>query len=136
MFFMPQAATKRTAEGSANGSPKSKARPPTPPPQQSASASSSTGSRVMGVSVDPQNKYIEAIADAKKLSLDPALRQNEEHLKSQRTPVLRELLKLEGINHIYRGTSKLGVDNHNVSKPELINAIMTHYTKGKGSQRP
>ena len=63
--------------------------------------------------------------------MDPALRSNYEHLNSLRVPVLRELLKLVRVNHIYRGKSKLGVDNHNVQKAELIAAIMTHYTKGE-----
>jgi len=32
--------------------------------------------------------------------MDPALRSNDEHLTNQRNAVLKELLKLEGYNHI------------------------------------
>jgi hypothetical protein len=127
--------TKRNAQGEANGSPKAKARASTPSQQaasaSAASLSSATGRRVRGVSVDPQLKYVEAARDAKKLSMDPALRSNGEHLTSERNAVLRELLKLVGYNHInIPHVGKTKVDR--APKADMINAIIRHYTKGKG----
>jgi hypothetical protein len=137
--LMTQAATKRGNGGeSSDESPRAKAKAglPLTPIQQTASASaasssSATGSRVRGVSVDPQLKYIEAARDAKKLSMDPALRSDGEHLNTLRNSVLRELLKLEGYTHINIPTlGKTNVDK--AIKPDMINAIINHYAKGKG----
>ena len=104
--------TKRVGEGEGNGSPKAKSKPsaapavlgkaPPPPPP----SSRATSSRVRGVSVDPQNKYAQAGADAKKLVQDPALRSDYEHLNTETVPVLKELLKIERIDKIDTPTGK------------------------------
>jgi hypothetical protein len=63
--------------------------------------------------------------------MDPALRSNDEHLTNQRNAVLKELLKLEGYNHInIPNIGKTSVDR--ASKADLIAAIINHYAKGKG----